>query len=66
MQHRVMFEVIFLVVVIIGVISIDHRLNKSVKIQREPLNDLKQTLARLSECKTHLRTMREAYESQTR
>ena len=41
MQHRVMFEVLFFVVVIIGMISIDHRLNKSVKIQREPLNDLK-------------------------
>ena len=66
MQHHVVFEVIFFLDAVIGVIVIDHRLSKLVKIQRELLNDHKLTLARLSECETHLRTMREAFEAQTK
>ncbi len=66
MQYHVVFEVIFFLVVVIGIIFIDHRLSKLVKIQRELLNDHKLTLARLSECETHLRTMREAFEAQTK
>ena len=60
-----MLELTFFVL-LFGLIFIGYRLNKSLKIQRELLNDVKQMLARLTESEGHLRTMREAYEAQTK
>jgi hypothetical protein len=44
MQHRAMFEAILFIVVVVGVIAIDHRLHTLVKIQRELLDAVKQRL----------------------
>jgi hypothetical protein len=52
-----MFEVIFFVFVVLGIVLIDSRLRKLIKIQRESLTELR-------ECETHLQMMREAYKAQ--
>jgi len=52
-----MFEVIFFVFVALGIVLIDSRLRRLIKIQRESLTELR-------ECETHLQMMREAYKAQ--
>ncbi len=50
---------LFFIVVIVGVIVVDHRLCKLLKIQRE-------LLGHLADSEGHLRAMREAYEAKTK
>ena len=52
-----MFEVMFFVLIVLGIVLIDRRLHRLVKIQRESLTELR-------ECETHLQMMREAYKAQ--
>jgi hypothetical protein len=54
-----LLEFIFALLVIAWILTIESRPGKLLKIQRELLSDVKQ-------CESHLRTMREAYEEQTK
>jgi hypothetical protein len=51
-----MIELIFFVVVLLGIVLIDGRLHRLVKIQRDALTELR-------ECETHLQVMCEAYKA---
>jgi hypothetical protein len=52
-----MIELIFFVFVLLGIVLIDSRLHRLVKIQRDALTELR-------ECETHLQVMRGAYKTQ--
>jgi hypothetical protein len=52
-----MIELIFFVFVLLGIVLIDSRLRRLVKIQRDALTELR-------ECETHLQMMRNAYKAQ--
>jgi hypothetical protein len=54
-----MFEVILFVFVVLGIVLIDSRLHKLIKIQRDSLTELR-------ECETHLQMMREVYKAQAK
>jgi len=53
-----MMELIFFVFVLLGIVLIDSRLHRLVKIQRDALTELR-------ECETHLQVMCEAYKAQS-
>jgi hypothetical protein len=54
-----MIELIFFVVVLLGIVLIDRRLHKLVKIQHDALTELR-------ESETHLQIMREARDAQAK